>query len=167
MAEDVDEAGHRNIKELRIAIAANIAFAIAAGDILLMVVLFYPLKMNVTASVMGIFALVLFLALAAGATLKTWAREVVAEPPYQMFRYPGTWFLAAAYIVLLCGIVGIVFVGMILPHTSFLPAAFSIDLLRRIASIGAAIAFLGFVALLIQMIWNARRRFHEPSAADE
>jgi hypothetical protein len=159
MAENGDKAGKRNIKMSHIAKAANIAFAIAAGDTLLMVVLFYPLKMNVTASVMGIFALVLFLALATGATLKTWAREVVAEPPYQMFRYPGTWFLAAAYIVLLCDIVGIVFVGMILPHTSFLPAAFSIDLLLRIASIGVAIAFLGFVALLIQMIWNAWRRF--------
>jgi len=140
---------------------ANITFAIAAIDILLVFVAFYLLKIKVVASVMGTFALVLFLALAIGATLKTWAREVVAEPPYQMFRYPGTWFLAAAYIVLLCDIVGIVFVGMILPQSSFLPAAFSIDLLLRIASIGVAIAFLGFVALLIQMIWNAWRRFSQ------
>lgn len=159
MQADSNESARRKTTGSRIAIAANIAFAIAAVDILLMVVLYYLLKMNVTASVMGIFALVLFLALATGATLKTWAREVVAEPPYQLFRYPVTWFLAAAYIVLLCDIVGIVFVGMILPHSSFLPAAFSVDLLLRIASIGVAIAFLGFVALLIQMIWNAWRRF--------
>jgi hypothetical protein len=58
----------------------------------------YVLKVNVAMNVAGIFALALFLALASGAALKTWRREIIAKPSLKLSRNAGFWIIAEAYL---------------------------------------------------------------------
>jgi hypothetical protein len=58
--------------------------AVTGAVVVLLLADIYVLKVNVAMNVVGPFALALFLALASGAALKTWRKEIIAKPPLKL-----------------------------------------------------------------------------------
>jgi hypothetical protein len=125
----------------------------------------YVLKVNVAMNVAGIFALALFLALASGAALKTWRREIIAKPSLKLSRNAGFWIIAEAYLFGVVYVVALVLFGMILTLPPVFTTRFG-PILHLIGPVIAIIAIVGFAVLLVQRVRASLKMFRERSSTD-